>query len=240
MTTKLFETDAYRQSCPAIIEAVFSLDADPDKAGVVLDQSVFYPTGGGQPGDSGTLALDDGTEVAIQTTEKHAEFGIVHVVDSAALGQLAVSTPVTVTIDWEKRHRHMRFHSALHLLCGILPFSVTGGQIATDKARLDFDASAANTPDKQSLTEQLQTLVAASIPSQVEWTSEDVTSLVRTSGVAPPSQTGSTRILSFGTVDKQPCGGTHVANTAEIGKVFVRKIENKGKHYRRIILAIEE
>ncbi len=251
-TEELFLEDAYLRSCTARVMAILS-PAEADSAttfaassdvaeglGIVLDRTVFYPMGGGQPGDSG--ALRGKASIEVMTTRKHAVHGIVHWV--AANSMWTVGDEVVAELDWEVRHRHMRFHSALHLLCGILPFDVTGGQISTDKARLDFDASAGEVPSKDALTAQLQALVAQGIDAKVLQTRGDVSELVRTRGVAPPKSAdagsaGVTRVVAFGDVDRQPCGGTHVRNTAEIGTVVVRKLENKGKHNRRVVLVLD-
>ncbi len=198
--------------------------------GIILDQTMFYARSGGQPGDTGVLRWDGG-EVAITETA------------GAALPP--VGSSVTGVIDWVKRHRLMRMHTTLHLLCAALPgVSVTGGQIGVDKSRLDFDM--AEPPPREALEAALNALIAADHPVSSEWVDDSVLdtnpNLVRTLSVKPPRGTGRLRLVRIGTgaalIDLQPCGGTHVARTSEIGLVRITKIENKGRQNRRIALEL--
>ena len=235
MTEEVFRQDAYARSCEARVTAV-------DEAGVRLDRTVFYPLGGGQPGDSGELVLHDGTAIRIVDTRKGAAPDeIVHVPEASADPALAGSG-VTARIDWDRRHRLMRIHTCLHLLCSLIPAPVTGGSIRDGSGRLDFDLPE-STLDKQDLTTRLNRLVAEDHPVNPRWISEEELdanpSLVRTMSVAPPRGRGSVRLLDIEGVDLQPCGGTHVASTGEIGPVRVTKIEKKGRQNRRVIVAFD-
>ena len=240
-TLPLFRDDAYRRDCEARIVA------HNERGGLVLDRTVFYATSGGQPGDTGRLVVAGGTIIPIAATVYGEDkVGIVHV--PAAGGQLpAVGLPVLAEIAWERRHRHMRMHSALHLLCSLIPFPVTGGSIGSEESRLDFDISEAGVVDKDDLTEKLLALVAADHPVSFRWITDeelaDNPGLVRTMSVKPPTGTGKVRLVAIGvdgSVDLQPCGGTHVRSTAEIGPVAVTKIEKKGRQNRRVRLAFAE
>ncbi len=235
MTEEVFRQDAYARSCEARVTAV-------DEAGIRLDRTVFYPLGGGQPGDSGELVLHDGTAIRIVDTRKGAAPDeIVHVPEASADPALAGSG-VTARIDWDRRHRLMRIHTCLHLLCSLIPAPVTGGSIRDGSGRLDFDLPE-STLDKQDLTTRLNRLVAEDHPVNPRWISEEELdanpSLVRTMSVAPPRGRGSVRLLDIEGVDLQPCGGTHVASTGEIGPVRVTKIEKKGRQNRRVIVAFD-
>ncbi|MDJ0686462.1 MAG: alanyl-tRNA editing protein [Alphaproteobacteria bacterium] len=230
MTELLFRDDAYRTDCTATVTEV------NERGGIVLDQTVFYYTSGGQPGDRGVLTRADGTEIRIGTTIK-ADGTVIHVPED---GQPApeVGESVTAAIDWEFRHKLMRMHTAMHLVCSIVPCGVTGGQVGIDKSRLDFDIGE-HTLDKAAITDALNALVAQDHPVRAEWISDaeldSNPDLVRTMSVQPPRGSGRIRLLKIGeTVDLQPCGGTHVRSTAEIGPVQISKIENKGKRNRRV------
>lgn len=236
---ELFREDAYLRSCQARVLEVVS----GDNVGLVLDQTVFYAEGGGQPGDSGSLILTDGSEIVVTNTIKHPDgAGILHVLATdAPIPELG--SQVTCQIDWERRHKHMRFHSCLHLLCSLVDGGVTGGSIGTDKARLDFDLQD-TTLDKEHLTRELNRLVTEAHPLQARWITEaemqSQPNLVRTMSVKPPSGEGRVRLMEVADVDLQACGGTHVANTSEIGTVKVGKIENKGKRNRRVNILFDE
>ena len=213
-----------------------------DHAGVRLDRTVFYPLGGGQPGDSGELVLRDGTAVRITDTRQGDAPGeIVHVPEAAADPGLAGSG-VTARIDWDRRHRLMRMHTCLHLLCALVPAPVTGGAVRDGSGRLDFDLPR-STLDREDLTTRLNRLVAEDHPVTPRWIDEEELdanpSLVRTMSVAPPRGRGRVRVLDIDGVDLQPCGGTHVASTGEIGRVRVTKIEKKGRQNRRVIVACD-
>ncbi|MBO6559280.1 MAG: alanyl-tRNA editing protein [Nisaea sp.] len=231
MTEELFREDSYLKSCKAKV-----LSAGPE--GVVLDRTVFYPTGGGQPGDSGTMKSAAG-DVAIADTVK-GEGGILHVLEEGA-ALPAAGDEVEVTLDWDRRYLHMRTHTALHLLCSVVDGGVTGGQIGAGKGRLDFDIPGER-PEKEALTEALNAVIAGDHPVSLSWITdaelEANPDLVRTMSVKPPMGSGKVRMVKIGDVDYQPCGGTHVRSTAEIGRIQVGKIENKGKQNRRINISL--
>ena len=237
MTELLFRSDAYARACEAKVVAV------TDRGGIVLDRTVFYATAGGQPGDRGWIGLDGGGRITIATAVYgEPDTDIVHVAAAPDLLPEPGST-VEATIDWEMRHRHMRVHTALHLLCALVPFPVTGGGIAPDGGRLDFDIDDPGAVDRDRLTEELNRLIDEDHPVSERWiAAEDLDdSLVRTLSVKPPATAGRIRLVSIGdagSVDLQACGGTHVRSTGEIGQVKVEKIENKGKQNRRIRLAL--
>jgi len=231
MTELLFRDDPYAKDCEATVTAVNS------RGGIELDRTVFYPTGGGQPGDTGVLRLADGSEIIIATTVKgEGPEDVIHV---AAEGQdlPTAGTSVTAAIDWEVRHRLMRIHTCLHLLSSVVEYPVTGGQISDGRGRLDFDMPEM-TVEKEAITARLNELTAESHPVTVDWISDDELAaqpdLVRTMSVKPPMGQGRIRLIDVDGCDLQPCGGTHVANTSEIGTVRVRKIEKKGRKNRRI------
>lgn len=235
MTEEVFRQDAYAKSCIARVTAI-------DEAGVRLDRTVFYPLGGGQPGDTGELSLEDGTVIRVVDTRKGEAPGeIVHVPEDPVDPDLA-GAMVTARIDWDRRHRLMRMHTCLHLLCSLVPAPVTGGSVRDGSGRLDFDLPE-STLDKQDLTERLNRLVAESHTVTPRWISEEELdanpSLVRTMSVAPPRGQGRVRVLDIEDVDLQPCGGTHVASSGEIGRVRVTKIEKKGRQNRRVTVALD-
>jgi misacylated tRNA(Ala) deacylase len=231
MTEPLFQQDAYLRSCTATVLEV-------GDAGVVLDRTVFYPLGGGQPGDTGVLRAAGGREWRVTDTRKGEAGRILHVLEAGAVPP-EVGAAVEASIDWERRHAHMRMHTCLHLLGSVLRFGVTGGQIAADKGRLDFDTQ--EEIDKDAVTAAVNALVAANHGVRSQWiTDEDLDrqpELVRTLSVQPPRGAGRIRLLEIPGVDLQPCGGTHVAATGEIGPVVVTKVENKGKRNKRVYLA---
>ncbi len=234
MSGKLFLDDSYLQTAKGRVTTVL-----PN--GIVLDQSPFYARSGGQPGDSGHLTWDGGEAVVAEAIKGENDTIILPI--SGAMPSLGAE--VTATIDWPRRLAHMRMHTVLHLLCSLLPgAAVTGGQIGAEKSRLDFDIPAA--PEREAIETCLAALVAADHTITTEWVDESVLDtnpgLVRTLSVKPPRGTGRLRLVRIGPVeapvDLQPCGGTHVASTGEIGSIRVLKIENKGKQNRRITLAL--
>ena len=237
MTDELFREDATLQQCEARVIAV-------DGAGIRLDRTVFYPQGGGQAGDAGVLRLSDGRELRIVDTKKGATPNeIVHVpAPDADLSWLAAGTTVTAVIDWQRRHRHMRFHTATHLLCALIPHPVDGCSITADYARLDFHM--VEPLDKQALTDGLARLVEEAHPVHHRWIPsaelDANPALVRSMSVQPPRGQGRVRVMEIDGVDLQPCGGTHVANTAEIGRVIVTKVEKKSAKTRRVVLGFAE
>lgn len=232
MTEALFRDDAYRKACEATVVAI------NDRNGIILDQTVFYPTGGGQPGDSGTLTMEDGTEISIATTVKgDSADEIVHV---PAEGEPlpAVGSRVAVKINWDHRYLHMRMHTAMHLMCSVVPCGVTGGQVGAEKSRLDFDIGE-TVLDKEAIEAAMNERIAEDHPVSSQWVADEELDanpdLVRTMSVQPPRGSGYVRLMKIGdSVDLQPCGGTHVSRTSEIGPIRVAKIENKGKRNRRI------
>ena len=236
MTEELYRDDAYARTCDAVVTAA---DAD----GIRLDRTVFYPMGGGQPGDVGVLHLADGGEIAIADTRKGAAAGeIVHVpAEGAALP--APGDAVRAEIDWDRRHRLMRMHSCMHLLCAVIEGDVTGGQIGEAKSRLDFNLPDTSL-DKEHITAELNRLIAEDHPVGTRWIDDGELAanpdLVRTMSVKPPSGQGRVRLLDIAGIDLQPCGGTHVKSTAEIGRVRVGKIENKGRQNRRVNILFDE
>jgi len=231
----LFQDDAYARSCEATVVAAAA-------EGIRLDRTVFYPMGGGQPGDSGVLRLADGSAIAIVDTRKGAgPDDVVHLpAEGAPLPP--VGARVTAEIDWERRYAHMRIHTCLHLLCAAVDGPVTGGQIGAGRGRLDFDLP--ETLDKAALGEALNRLIAEDHPVRPRWISDAEMDaqpgLVKTMSVTPPRGTGRVRLLEIEGVDLQACGGTHVAHTGEIGAVDVVKVEKKGRHNRRVVVAFRE
>ncbi len=232
MTEPVFRQDAYLRTCQARV-----LEAGP--AGVVLDRTVFYPLGGGQPGDTGYLRTADGREWRVVDTRKGEEGRILHRLEEDA-GTPEVGQRVEAAIDWDRRHAHMRMHTALHLLGSVLRFGVTGGQIGAEKSRLDFDTQ--DEIDGERVTGEVNALVDADHEVLSRWITDDELDqqpeLVRTMSVQPPRGAGRIRLLDIPGVDLQPCGGTHVNNTREIGRVTVTRVENKGRRNKRVYLAL--
>jgi misacylated tRNA(Ala) deacylase len=234
MTEFLFREDSYLRSTPAVVTEI---TAD---GGVVLDRTVFYAASGGQPGDSGTLRLASGATLAI-TTAIHPEGDKMRIVHVAEAGQAlpAPGEAVVAEIDWDRRYRLMRMHTALHLLSVVFAYPVTGGSIGEDKGRLDFDMPEA--PENvASLEQELNKLSASMLAVSHEWITDAEMAanpdLIKTMNVKPPMGQGRVRLIRIGDVDLQPCGGTHVANTSEIGRLALGKIEKKGKQNRRVSL----
>ena len=231
MTARLFYEDAYLKTCEAQV-------VRSDERGIVLDRTVFYPLGGGQPADVGSIRTRDGRTFGVSDVRKGAAAGeILHLAPGAMLQQ---GEGVVVDIDWDKRHRHMRMHTCLHLLSAVIPAGVTGGSVRYDSGRLDFDLPD-QALDRGRIEEDLNELVAGGHPVTARWVSEEELAgrpdLVKTMSVKPPMGAGQVRLLQIGQVDLQACGGTHVSNTAEIGRIQVVKVENKGAHNRRVTLA---
>jgi len=237
MTEELFREDAALDSCNARITAI-------GEAGIELDRTVFYPQGGGQAGDRGDLQMADGRNLAIADTRKGASAGaILHVPapgQEALLGALSVGMTVRAIIDRVRRGRHMRFHTATHLLCALVPHPVDGCSITMDYARLDFHMT--EPLDKEALNGGLARLVAEAHRVSHHWISDSELDanpgLVRSMTVQPPRGQGRVRVLEIDGVDLQPCGGTHVANTADVGRVVVTKIEKKSAATRRVVLGL--
>ncbi len=236
-TRMLFREDAYAQQAPARVLA--HLDG-----ALVLEASLFYPAGGGQPGDTGRLVWPGGA-LTITDTRKGPE-GAVLLVPGAGQALPPVGTEGTQHLDWARRYAMMRVHTALHLLSVVIPLPVTGGQIGPEKGRLDFDMPEAP-PERAALEEALQALVARDLPVSEDWITDAELAanpaLVKTMSVAPPMGQGRVRLVRIGAgadqVDLQPCGGTHVARTGEIGGLRIGKIEKKGRQNRRVALHLE-
>jgi misacylated tRNA(Ala) deacylase len=236
MTELLFRDDGYLRSCRARV-------MQADERGIRLDRTVFYPTSGGQPGDTGTLRLASDQSIAIVDTLKGpAADEVIHVAAPASILP-EPGAELVAEVDWDRRYRLMRMHTCLHLLCSVVPGAVTGGQVSDGRGRLDFDVPGSSL-DKEAIASRLNALILAGHPVGPRWiTDEELAAqpdLVRTMSVKPPSGTGRVRLMEISEVDLQPCGGTHVRNTAEIGPVIVAKIENKGRQNRRVILAFAE
>lgn len=233
MTEPLFRSDAYLKEATGTVAAI------TDEGGIILDRTIFYPMGGGQPGDAGALSWNGG-RIAVATTIKGDRDAIV-LIPGEAGAMPAVGQEVTQALDWDRRHRHMRVHTALHLLSVVIPLPVTGGSIGAEKGRLDFDMPVAP-HEKEALEDALNDLVAADLPVSEDWITDEGLranpSLVKTMSVAPPTGVGRVRLIRIGNgdaqVDLQPCGGTHVARTSEIGPLRIGKIEKKGARNRRV------
>ena len=238
MTKRLFLEDSYLRETGATVTA------HTDEGGIVLDATIFYPTGGGQPGDSGVLNWDQ-SSIEIATTVKAAD-NTIALVPAEPTRLPAIGTVLTQHLHWERRYKHMRIHTALHLLSVVIPLPVTGGAINAEKGRLDFDMPTAPA-NKDVLTQTLNRLIACDFAITEEWISEAELnaqpSLVKTMSVSPPRGAGKIRLIRIGqgenTADLQPCGGTHVATTSEVGRVKIGKIEKKGKQNRRVQLLLD-
>jgi len=229
-TVAIFGEDAYRRQCTATVVGVL-----PE--GVLLDRTVFYPLGGGQPGDTGELRTADGRTWQVKDTRKSEGGRVLHCLDDAA-DPPEPGTEVEASIDWERRYAHMRMHSCLHLLGAVLRYGVTGGQITAQKSRLDFDTH--DDIDKDKVTAAVNALIKANLPVRSRWISETELDaqpeLVRTLSVQPPRGVGRIRLLEIPGVDLQPCGGTHVVATGEIGEIVVTRVENKGRRNKRVVI----
>ena len=228
MTRELFREDGYLKSCEAVVTGV-------TESGFVTDQTVFYPMGGGQPGDTGIVTGGDGRQFAIADCRKDRD--IVHVLGEGADGP-EEGDSVSLEIDWDRRYRLMRMHSCMHMLCVAVPAPVTGGSIRDGSGRLDFDLP--DPPEKEELENRLNEIIRGNHEMTLSWITHDEIAaqpeLVKTMSVAPPSGSGRVRLVKFGDADLQACGGTHVGNSGEIGEVRVESIKNKGKQNRRITI----
>jgi misacylated tRNA(Ala) deacylase len=235
-TDLLFRDDAYLQDCSATI-----VDRTAD-GGTVLDRTVFYATSGGQPGDRGSLTTSDGRGIAIATASyaDQAKTVIVHAPAEADASDVAIGETVQATIEWPLRYARMRMHTALHLLSAVLPYPVTGGSVGDADGRLDFDIPDAGL-DKDEINAKLAEMIAADAEVRSRWiTDEELLAnpgLVRTMAVKPPVGSGRVRLVEIVGLDLQPCGGTHVRSTGEIGALRVTQIEKKGRQNRRVRIA---
>lgn len=234
-TELLFRDTPYETGFDARVTAVVD-------DGVVLDRTLFYPQGGGQPGDRGSLTTADGDVLAVVDTRKGDDGAVVHFVEGDA-AMLAAGDPVHGEIDWDIRHRRMRMHTCMHLLSVAVPAPVTGGALSETRGRLDFDLPE-TTLDREQVTAALNELIARDDPVTTEWiTPEELAArpdLVKTMSVQPPRDAGPVRLVRIGDLDLQPCGGTHVAATGEIGRVRVAKIEKKSRHNRRVNVVFDD
>ena len=232
MVEELFRQDAYLKEAEATVTAL-------EERGVRLDRSIFYPTGGGQPGDTGMLRWDGG-EARIVDAVKADGADVLHILAPDA-PRPAVGTKARTALDWDRRLLHMRMHTALHVMSAVIKGNVTGGQVGADKSRLDFNLLG-EVPAKEWVTEEINKLIALDRPVMPQWiTDEELAArpeLVKTMSVRPPMGAGRVRLLAIEGIDLQACGGTHVARTGEIGRVECIKIENKGKMNRRFVIAL--
>jgi misacylated tRNA(Ala) deacylase len=235
MTIKVFYQDSYLTQLDAVVSKV-------DGEWLEFDQTIFYPEGGGQPGDTGTLLHQDASLTIVDTRKGESLDSICHQLSDADHA-LNVGDHVQLQLNWARRYRHMRMHSCLHLLGSLIPVPVTGGSVGELKSRLDFDVGE-YVLDKEKLTIELNKLITASTPVSFESMTDAQLDanpgLIRTMSVQPPRGSGTIRMVRMADVDYQPCGGTHINNTAEIGPVSIRKIENKGKRNRRVHLVFDE
>jgi misacylated tRNA(Ala) deacylase len=231
MTELLFRDDAYATDFEAEVQA-----STPGR--LVLDRTLFYPEGGGQPGDTGVLTLADGRAFKVTDTKKGEQPGTVaHVLEDASV-ELASGTSINGRIDWDRRHRLMRMHTCLHLLSAVIIAPVTGGAVGDGYGRLDFDLP--ESPDQAEVQEKLDALISQDAPVSFRWITDAELDaqpeLVKTLSVQPPRGAGKVRLVQVQGIDLQPCGGTHVARIGEIGEVLIAKVEKKGKQNRRVRL----
>ena len=234
MTEKVFYQDSYRKTHSAEVVEVTD-------TGVILSATIFYPLGGGQPGDSGRLVIGGSEYHVIDTRYAEDRDRIVHYLEEQDLSAISVGDAVQMEIDWQRRHRLMRMHTSMHLICSLIDAQATGGAVGETESRIDFDLQG-QVVDKEQLTAELNRLIERSLPVSVgSITDEELDrnpELVRTMSVQPPRGQGKVRTISIEDTDYQPCGGTHVRNTAEIGRLLVTRLKNKGKQNKRISLAL--
>lgn len=236
MSGELFQDDPYLKECDAVVRSVSA-----KKRSFVLNRTIFYPMGGGQPGDTGCARGCDGHEFVIQDTQREPTAGLIHhhVDERSQLPK--VGAELRMAIDWKRRYRLMRMHSCLHLLCAVVPGSVTGAQVYDGKGRLDFDTS--EPYDKIQLTHSLNLMIQQKAERiDLSYSSSELSEnrkLLNSLSVPVPQIEGRIRLVHFHGIDIQPCGGTHVANTEEIGRVRVTKIESKGRRNRRITVMLD-
>jgi len=232
MTALLFRDDAYLRRCETTVTGA-------DERGLRLAATVFYPAGGGQPGDSGVLRFASGEVAIVDTVKGEGPDEVIHV-PAPGSSAPALGSPAVAEIDWERRYRHMRFHTCLHLLCAAVPYPVTGGRIQADKAHLDFDLQGESV-EKEAIEAKLNALIRAGHRVTPRWVTDEALAanpeLVRTMSVKPPIGQGRVRLLEVEGVDLQACGGTHLASTAEVGPIAILKIRSEGKRNKRITLA---
>lgn len=237
MTTELmFRDDAYRRTANGQVVMVY-----PNA--IELDRTIFYPLGGGQLGDVGVLVRSNGERIAIIDTRKDPARDTVLHFTAAGAAQTEAGENLTLEIDWPRRYRLMRLHTALHVMSCVVAAPVTGGHIAPDKARLDFDIDM-SLLDGQRIEREVNALISRQVDTETVWITDDELEarpeLVKTMSVQPPRGSGRVRLLRIAGIDLQPCGGTHVRNIGEIGAIRVIRIRNEGKHNRRVEIALAE
>jgi len=234
MTEKVFYQDSYQKTHRSTVSAV-------EDGGVMLASTIFYPMGGGQPGDTGSLKIGGTDYRVIDTRYAPDRIGIVHYLDADDLSGVSPGDAVELELDWERRHRLMRMHTSMHLMCSLISAQATGGSIGESESRLDFDLQG-QTVDKHQLTTAINELIGRGLPVSVGSISDDELErnpgLVRTMSVQPPRGQGEVRTISIEDADYQPCGGTHVKNIGEIGEVVITKIKSKGKQNKRITMVL--
>jgi misacylated tRNA(Ala) deacylase len=235
-TELLFRDDAYLKRAEARVVAV-------DERGIELDRTIFYPQGGGQMGDTGVLVRDSGERIAIADTRKGDDASSVRHISAPGAPQPAAGETLILEVDWPRRHALMRLHTALHVMSCVVVAPVTGGNIAPDKARLDFDIDM-SLLDAARIEQETNALIARAVDTETVWiTDEELDArpeLVKTMSVQPPRGAGRVRLLKIPGIDLQPCGGTHVRNIAEIGQIRVLKIRSEGKRNRRVEIALAD
>ena len=234
MTEKVFYQDSYQKALTSEVVEVI-------EGGLLLAATIFYPLGGGQPGDQGVLTVNGSDYTVVDTRYADDGHNIVHYLQSADLSGIKVGDLVAMQIDWERRHRLMRMHTSMHLLCSLITAQATGGSVGETSSRLDFDLQG-QVIDKEQLTTELNALVARALPITIgaitDAELDQNPELVRTMSVQPPRGHGTVRTISIEDTDFQPCGGTHVRSTAEIGELLITGLKNKGKQNKRISLAL--
>jgi misacylated tRNA(Ala) deacylase len=236
MTEKAFYQDSYQKTHTSEVVEVL-------EDGVLLASTIFYPLGGGQPGDQGSMTIGGQDYAVTDTRYADDRHNIVHFLDAGDLSAIRVGDAVDMRIDWERRHRLMRMHTSMHLVCSLISAQATGGSVGETSSRLDFDLQG-EVVDKERLTADLNALVAKALPVTVgaitDAELDQNPDLVRTMSVQPPRGHGTVRTITIENTDYQPCGGTHVRNTAEIGELLVTSLKNKGKQNKRINIALVE
>ena len=234
MTEKAFYQDSYQKTHSSEIVEVL-------EEGVLLASTIFYPLGGGQPGDHGTLTINGRDYTVVDTRYADDRHNIVHYLEAGDLSSIRAGDAVDMCIDWQRRHRLMRMHTSMHLVCSLISAQATGGSVGETTSRLDFDLQG-EVVEKERLTAELNALVEKAIPVTVGAISDaeldQNPELVRTMSVQPPRGHGTVRTISIEDTDYQPCGGTHVRNTAEIGELVVTSLKNKGRQNKRISIAL--
>lgn len=232
MTKELFREDSYLKTCTATV-------TESGENLVRFNETIFYPLGGGQPGDTGRISWEGGSARILDT--RNVDGDIAHLLEDGAASP-SIGATVELEIDWDRRYRHMRMHTAMHLLGTVLHYGVTGGNISAEKSRLDFDME--DTIDKETVSAALAELVAGNHAVSCRWISEEELDanpeLVRTMSVQPPRGKGSIRLLDIEGIDLQPCGGTHLRSTSEVGAVRIGKVEKKGRHNRRVNIHLDD